>query len=121
MTHDSAMPNPVGNVPQWQLSDRLRKIRRDRHLTQDEIAQALGVKPVTWSAWEAGRTRPHDVVELAVAIENTYGIPASWTLGVLTGPDQSATNPMGIPVQRPGGGGPSKGRRWNDMAFAAVL
>jgi transcriptional regulator with XRE-family HTH domain len=110
-----------GGLPVWSLSDRLRKIRRDRHLTQDEFAQALGVKREALSAWEAGRTRPHDVVELAVIIENTYGIPASWTLGVLSGPDQSATNPMGIPVQRPGGGGPNHGRRWTDMAFAAVL
>src|SRR5690349_9007322 len=101
-------------VPQWSLSDRLRKIRRDRGLTQEQIAQDLSINPPTWSAWESGRTRPHDVVGLAVAIENKYGVPASWTLGVLTAPDQSMTNPVGIPAQRPSGEGGNYGRRWND-------
>lgn len=76
MAHDAS-------VPQWSLSDRLRKIRRDRHLTQEQIAHTLGVNPPTWSAWESGRTRPHDVVELASAIERAYGVPAAWVLGVL--------------------------------------
>lgn len=102
------------NLPQWTLADRLRKIRRDRHLTQDQIAAQLGVKPVTWAAWEAGRTRPHDVVELAGLIERTYGVPAAWTLGVLSPPDSSNTNPVGIPVQ--------PRRRASDyMGFAAAL
>jgi transcriptional regulator with XRE-family HTH domain len=82
-------------VPQWSLADRLRKIRRDRHLTQAEIAKALGVKEPTWSAWEAGRTRPHDVVELAGLIEQRFGTPAAWTLGVLNsvpGPRKAMDN-----------------------------
>lgn len=105
------------NLPQWTLADRLRKIRRDRHLTQEEVAAALDIKPVTWSAWEAGRTRPHDVVELATRIELTYGVPAAWTLGVLSPPN--ATNPIGIPVQR--APGQNHGRRWDDMHFAAAV
>jgi transcriptional regulator with XRE-family HTH domain len=52
-------------------------------MTQSEIATALGIKETTWSAWEAGRTRPHDVVELAGRLEQQYGVPAAWTLGVL--------------------------------------
>jgi transcriptional regulator with XRE-family HTH domain len=75
--------SPMSDVPQWTLADRLRKIRRDRHLTQEQMAHELGVKGVTWSAWEAGRTRPHDVVELAGLIEQRFGVPAAWTLGVL--------------------------------------
>lgn len=72
------------NLPEWTLADRLRKIRRDRHLTQDQMAVALGVKAVTWSSWEAGRNRPGDVVQLANAIENRFGVPAGWTLGILS-------------------------------------
>lgn len=70
-------------IPSWTFADRIRKIRRDRHLTQEQMAQALDVKAVTLSAWEAGRTRPHDVVELAGVIERKFGVPAAWTLGVL--------------------------------------
>lgn len=88
-------------IPQWTLADRLRKIRRDRHLTQEQMADALGIKAVTWSAWESGRTRPHDVVELAGHIERVFGVPAAWTLGVLTSPPTN-TSGDGIPAQRRG-------------------
>lgn len=70
-------------LPQWTLADRLRKIRRDRHLTQGRMAAALGVKSVTYGAWEAGRNRPDDVVAVARHIEELFGVPAAWTLGVL--------------------------------------
>lgn len=75
----------MAQLPQWSLADRLRKIRRDRHLTQEEIAHSLGIKSVTWSSWEAGRNRPEDVLQLAQAIEEVYDVPAAWTLGVLYG------------------------------------
>lgn len=87
-------------VPQWSLADRLRKIRRDRHLTQEAMARELNVKAVTWAAWESGRTRPHDVVALAALIEVRFQVPAAWTLGVLSAPDISETDPFGIPAQR---------------------
>lgn len=104
-----------GNVPQWDLADRLRKIRRDRHLTQEQMADRLGVKAVTLSAWEAGRTRPQDVIELAGIIQREFGVPAAWTLGVMPAPDTSATNPHGIPVQRKAG--KPYGRRATDHPF----
>jgi DNA-binding XRE family transcriptional regulator len=100
------------SVPQWSLADRLRKIRRDRGLTQEQMAHAVGVNPPTWSAWEANRTRPHDVIELATTIERVFGVPAAWTLGVLSPPDQSATNPLGIPAQ--------PRRRWDDQVYRAA-
>jgi len=100
MTH-----NP--SVPEWNLADRLRKIRRDRKLTQEQIAAELGIKAVTWSAWEAGRTRPHDITGLAVAIERRYGVPAAWTLGVLGGVDRRRGE---VPEQR------GFRRRWTDAA-----
>lgn len=84
MTTFPAMTREEGsNVPEWTLGDRLRKIRRDQHMTQEQIGLELGIKPVTWAAWEAGRNRPDDVVALAVLIEQRYGVPAGWTLGVL--------------------------------------
>lgn len=93
------------SVPEWNLADRLRKIRRDRHLTQEKIAAELGYKPGAWAAWEADRTHPQDVLGLAVAIERRYGVPAAWTLGVLGGVDR-----------RRGEVTPKRGfhRRWTD-------
>lgn len=98
---------PGSSVPEWNLADRLRKIRRDRHLTQEQIAVELGYKAVTWSAWEADRTHPHDVLDLAVRIERRYGVPAAWTLGVLGGVDRRRGP---VPEQR------NLRRRWTDAA-----
>lgn len=99
MTH-----NP--SVPEWSLGDRLRKIRRDRGLTQEQIAAELGIKGVTWSAWEAGRTHPNDVIALAVIIERRYGVAASWTLGILGGVDRRRGD---VPEQQQ-----QYRRRWTD-------
>ena len=82
------------NLPEWSLADRLRKIRRDRRLTQDEMAQRLGTKAVTWASWEEGRNRPKDVVHLAQPIEDEFGVPAAWTLGVLHGRRASDQDPL---------------------------
>lgn len=81
-------------LPVWTLADRLRKIRRDRHLTQEEMARLLGIKPVTWAAWEADRNRPEDVVRLANMIEQQFGVPAAWTLGVLHGRRVGDNSPL---------------------------
>ena len=102
MTHNTP------SVPEWSMADRLRKIRRDRHMTQEQIANELAVKPVTWSSWEAGRTHPHDVLGLAVAIERRFGVPAAWTLGILGGVERRQGNTP-APEPRPR-------RRWTDMA-----
>lgn len=70
-------------VPQWTLADRLRKIRRDSHMPQEDFAQVLGIKPTTYAAWEAGRNQPERVLELAQVIEDTFDVPAAWTLGLM--------------------------------------
>jgi transcriptional regulator with XRE-family HTH domain len=99
------------NVPEWTLADRLRKIRRDRHMTQEAFAAELGVKAVTFASWEAGRSHPVDVIELAVAIERRFQVPAAWTLGVLnTNFDRRGSAPASsgsVPEQR-------LRRRWSD-------
>lgn len=88
------------HVPEWALSDRLRKIRRDEHLTQEQMADALGVKTARYSAWEAGHNRPDDVVAVAAAIEREFGVPAAWTLGVLSYGRRSDDSEESHPVQR---------------------
>jgi transcriptional regulator with XRE-family HTH domain len=103
---------PSNGVPEWNLADRLRKIRRDRHLTQEQIATELGIKPVTWAAWESGRNHPDHVLDVAVAIERRYGVPAAWTLGVLYTQDRRTRG--STPEQR-------FRRRWTDAPGAMAV
>src|SRR5438067_254491 len=84
----------MNNLPEWNLADRIRKIRRDHHLTQEAMAQRLGTKAVTLAAWEESRNRPKDVVGLAQTIEREFGVPAAWTLGVLQGRRSSDVDPL---------------------------
>jgi len=79
-------------VPRWTLADRLRKIRRDSHLTQDDFAHVLGIKPTTYAAWEAGRNEPERILELASRIEDTFDVPAAWILGLMDRPKVRATD-----------------------------
>lgn len=73
-------------IPEWSIADRLRKIRRDyAHMDQDQFADALGVKPSRYGAWETGRNKPENLVDLARRVEEVTGVPAAWTLGVYGG------------------------------------
>lgn len=86
-------------IPSWTIADRLRKIRRDSHLSQEDFAALLGVKTTTYAAWEIGRNSPERVLELADAIEREFDVPAAWTLGLMDRPRAGA--PTGeIPVQK---------------------
>lgn len=87
-------------VPQWSLADRLRKIRRDSRMSQEDFAQALGVKPTTYAAWEAGRNEPERILELAQIIEDTFDVPAVWTLGLMDRPRNLGDEAAYVPRRR---------------------
>lgn len=67
------MPHDPSNDP----ARRLRQLRADLELTQQEMAERLGVTRVTLSLWERGRALPS--LEKAVLLEQRTGIPpAAW-------------------------------------------
>ena len=41
-------------IMELMFAERLRKYRRDRDLTQEELAQAIGISPQSISKWERG-------------------------------------------------------------------
>jgi transcriptional regulator with XRE-family HTH domain len=47
------------------FGDHLRKARRAAKLSQQEVADALGVKLSRYTGWEAGLNEPRDIVEWA--------------------------------------------------------
>ena len=92
-------------TPQFEFSDRIRKIRRDLGVSQESFAADLGIKKVTLGAWEVGRSEPRDVVAVAKRIELLTRVPAAWTLGlyeesrrpaVLDGGSSGVVHPPGL-------------------------
>lgn len=94
--------NPVSTtryIPRWTFAERIRKVRRDRGLTQEEFAESvLGLRLSTYSAWETGRNTP-DLAQLAPILEQRTGVPKEWFLGWM---NEEAPRPDG-----PDGGLPS--------------
>ena len=69
-------PEPADNAPAAiggeSLGERLHRLRKERGLTQGELAARLGVsKPTVW-AWEQGRARP--IEERLDAIARELGV-----------------------------------------------
>lgn len=90
------------NLPRWTFADRIRKVRREMaHLSQAAFANRIGVGDKAYAAWETGSNNPGDIVDVAQRIEQEFGVPAAWTLGLI--PD---TQPGPRPDGGPAGGHP---------------
>lgn len=83
----------------WTFGDRLRKARRAAGLSQQQLADAIGVKVQRLSNWEAGINEPRGLVDTAQAIEDATTVPASWLLGV-SGQNWKDMNPF-VPLVNP--------------------
>lgn len=68
-------------VPEWELSDRLRRVRRNLAMKQPEFAERLGYSASTYSAWESGRNVPENIVDVAERLQYVTGVPRAWFLG----------------------------------------
>ncbi|WP_274652559.1 helix-turn-helix domain-containing protein [Paenibacillus humicola] len=50
-----------------QLGQRIAALRKRKHLTQDQLAEALGVKRARYNAWENGISNPDHTMLAAIA------------------------------------------------------
>ena len=73
-------------IPTWSLGDRIRKARRDAGLSQQELADTIGVKVGSVSSWEADTAKPRDVITVVSAIAEATDVSVVWLAG-LTGED----------------------------------
>lgn len=55
------------------IGDKIRQVRKDKGLFQDDLADALNIKRQTISSWEKGRTEPNygEIRMLAAALNCT--------------------------------------------------
>lgn len=93
MLHPPPHPAPVMAVSAderafyVQLGQRIAGLRRDRGLTQVQLAEVLGVAQQTLAHYEAGRLRllagalPPLADQLGVSVEDLIGTPARRTTG----------------------------------------
>lgn len=83
-------PQPACTGPDWDWGDRMRKIRRTiANLSQAEMAELVGVKPPTYSAWEGGRSEPGYKLALQVAYRIAAAYPEQVSVAWVLGTDDS--------------------------------
>ena len=94
----------IGQVPEWDLADRMRKALRTAHLGVQEMADYLDVSRNTVGTWINGRVDP-SVQTLRLWALRT-GVPYGW---LVTGEDSVETAASAVTS------GPTK-RRWSSLA-----
>ena len=72
-------------IPEWTFADRLRKARSIAGADQRGFAAQLQCTASAYAQWEAGNSRPRDIVGIARRIELLTRVPAAWLLD-LEGP-----------------------------------
>jgi transcriptional regulator with XRE-family HTH domain len=75
--------------PTLSLPTRLRLVRKDYgsrtgrpKLTQAEFSAELGANPNTYKQWEAGHSRPADLIGFAKTVYKVTGCDPAWLLDV---------------------------------------
>lgn len=61
------------------MQERIRKLRVDAHLTQQELGAVLGVAKNTISQYETGRNAPNDDIKIAMA--NYFNVSMDYLMG----------------------------------------
>lgn len=59
--------------------ERLKQLRQKKGLTQQEIAELLGVKRNTYSDWENGKTEPN--FEMVLKLADLFEVSLDWLFG----------------------------------------
>ncbi len=70
--------------------------RIGERVTQDRMADELGVPRGTYRSWEAGNSKPHDVVALARRMYDVTLVDPAWLLGVADDAPSGPNNPPAV-------------------------
>lgn len=66
------------------LGEILQELRKDRGLTQAELAERLSISPLTISSYECGRSTPDDATKVRIA--QIFGVSLDYFLGLIREP-----------------------------------
>lgn len=67
-------------MSRFEIASRLRELRENRNLKQDDIAQFLGTTVQKVSSFETGRTRID--IDTLVALSKYYNVDVNWILNI---------------------------------------
>lgn len=84
-----------GWIPEFQLSDRLRRVRESVGLSQDELGEAAGVGRATIARIESGKGTPRRATLIAISFAT--GVSLEW---LENGETPAPDNPGGGDVVR---------------------
>ena len=61
------------------LAENIRKYRKEKNMSQDELAEKLGVSRQSISLWENGQTQP--TIENIIALAKIFNVSTDAILG----------------------------------------
>lgn len=79
------------------LSDNIRNCRKEKNMSQDELAERLGVSRQSISLWETGQTQP--TIDNLIALSKIFNVSSD---ALLTDTDSDADSPKAAPESAPG-------------------
>lgn len=79
------------------ISDRIRLLRTESHMTQEEFGRIFGISKPTVSFYEHGKSVPNDQIKTAIA--RYFGVSVDYLLGVTD--SRELTSPTPAAARRP--------------------
>lgn len=61
------------------FSERLKTLRKEKKLTQKEIAEQIGIKQNSYSDWETGKNEPS--LEKLIVLADFFEVSLDWLVG----------------------------------------
>lgn len=61
------------------ISERLKFLRKEKNLTQTEIAEQIGIKQNSYSDWETGKNEPS--LEKLIVLADFFEVSLDWLVG----------------------------------------
>lgn len=79
------------------LGDKLKKLRLDKGVTQEQVSIALNIAPNTLSNYENNNRQPDN--EMLIKIAKYFSISTDYLLGISNNPNPTKKGPLDEPLQ----------------------